>query len=496
MEVLGKFKIGDIVVFQDNKYLPGVKFGDTFRVREESTEHKLFYAENRYSQEKSNWVLANEMEMLDYIAKLDETSLPQAMEILGKFNIGDIVVVVESMTPFANKGEMYEVLQGSTRDKLYFKGPTATARYLSNKASTWRKATAEECAAYYAGITNIENMDKLIHGKYLINDIVVSLKDVGSSRHNGDIFRVQEMSTSSELYYKSGYSSPDRTSFRSATLSEVEAFEKGITNIFDITRKNVLYQYGIGDIIVATQGNTMTNRTPGDLFEVLPNSNEKNLYYGDNHMSSVSTCWRPASQKEIEMYRNGVKNIFKTEKLILGKFKKGDVIVSLINVTSARNKGDIFTVLPSSSYAALYYKQHTSSMSPEDWRLATPDELALFKEGATNIHQKSKPSKILGKFEIGDIVVSLSEFYPYRLDGSIHKVLDTSTSAHLYYGATVNSQNPNDWRLATPKEKASFQQGCIYIGEVQNSLPQLSESMELKFKLINKNKQKTKISDL
>jgi hypothetical protein len=70
--------------------------------------------------------------------------------------------------------------------------------------------------------------------------------------------------------------------------------------------------------------------------------------------------------------------------------------------------------------------------------------------------------KILGKFNIGDIVVSENinpSLVTSRKKGDIYKVLDNSHCNSLYYKKNVCSDvsNKNDWRLATDLEKAAFE---------------------------------------
>ena len=73
--------------------------------------------------------------------------------------------------------------------------------------------------------------------------------------------------------------------------------------------------------------------------------------------------------------------------LVLGKFNKGDVVVSLATMHGSRTIGDMFTVLSTSTKGSLYYGT-TWSMDVTTWRIATPTEAERFKNGDTNIHDK------------------------------------------------------------------------------------------------------------
>lgn len=65
-------------------------------------------------------------------------------------------------------------------------------------------------------------------------------------------------------------------------------------------------------------------------------------------------------------------------------YKVGDIIVSLRNLKPYREVGDMFKII--SLTDVMYYKKQTNSSSPEEWRLATKEEITLFNSGVTHIN--------------------------------------------------------------------------------------------------------------
>jgi len=79
--------------------------------------------------------------------------------------------------------------------------------------------------------------------------------------------------------------------------------------------------------------------------------------------------------------------------------------------------------------------------------------------------------KVLGKFDIGDIVVSLTGINSARNEGDIFKVLDNSSISCLYYRTHIQSARKEDWRLATPNEVMHYKDGIGNIKHI-NQEPQ------------------------
>lgn len=101
-------------------------------------------------------------------------------------------------------------------------------------------ATKEEAEAFAKTLTKAEDYSNiLVFDKYKIGDIVVSLKEVGNSRIEGDLFKVLEDSHEESLSYTLKNASRNDSEWRIATIEEKEAFEKGIKNINLIKKTKV-----------------------------------------------------------------------------------------------------------------------------------------------------------------------------------------------------------------------------------------------------------------
>lgn len=72
---------------------------------------------------------------------------------------------------------------------------------------------------------------------------------------------------------------------------------------------------------------------------------------------------------------------------------------------------------------------------------------------------------VFGKYKIGDIVVSLTDFKP-RCAGGIYKVLKRSDDNVLFYLSTTNSSDADNWRLAIPEEVEAYHNGIKNINDI------------------------------
>ena len=91
--------------------------------------------------------------------------------------------------------------------------------------------------------------------------------------------------------------------------------------------------------------------------------------------------------------------------LVFGKYKVGDVVVSLEQKAPYRVVGDMFEVLKSSGNA-LYYLYNTCSLTSKEWRAATEEEIKAFQQGIKNVNDIPKKQWI-PKYKIGDIFKGL-----------------------------------------------------------------------------------------
>ena len=94
-----------------------------------------------------------------------------------------------------------------------------------------------------------------------IGDTVVSLRDVGGARKNGDIFRVLPASEKDDLFYTKSRSSADKSSWRLATPKEITFYNNGGKNINDMPKKELSplelckQFYSVGDVVESKMGN-------------------------------------------------------------------------------------------------------------------------------------------------------------------------------------------------------------------------------------------------
>jgi len=75
--------------------------------------------------------------------------------------------------------------------------------------------------------------------------------------------------------------------------------------------------------------------------------------------------------------------------------------------------------------------------------------------------------KVFGKYNIGDIVVSIKDMNPCRSQGDMYLVHQKSDANHLYYKEGINSKNIGDWRLATSEEQEAFVNGIKNIKDIK-----------------------------
>lgn len=76
-----------------------------------------------------------------------------------------------------------------------------------------------------------ETSEKEVFGKFIIGDIVVSLRNNKPYREEGDMFRVLPDSKQDVLYYKPSTNSQLPGDWRLATTKECDAFNNGVKNI-------------------------------------------------------------------------------------------------------------------------------------------------------------------------------------------------------------------------------------------------------------------------
>lgn len=149
----------------------------------------------------------------------------------------------------------------------------------------------------------------------------------------------------------------------------------------------------------------------------------------------------------------------KSELLVFDQYKIGDVVVSLEEVGGLRVIGDMFTVLPESRKAALYYKKIANSSNPSSWRAATEIEAAAFKQGITNIKhiipepssppqpEKSQTNTIgLEKLSMDGLIREMQKFIPGYYHGCTLEVVSIPpTRGHVKIGSRFISNVNREW---------------------------------------------------
>lgn len=153
------------------------------------------------------------------------------------------------------------------------------------------------------------------------------------------------------------------------------------------------------------------------------------------------------------------------EELILGKFKKTDVVVSLTNMGNMRKEGDLFKVLTKSSKGALYYKESINSRAGKEWRMATKEEKQAYEKGIKNIKDIVKSNEFLK----GEYIITLDSIYsghsfPKNFifkQRTAHTYLKSeldvngnSNNGFTYY-TKINSSGK--WRYATKEESDEYE---------------------------------------
>lgn len=130
----------------------------------------------------------------------------------------------------------------------------------------------------------------------------------------------------------------------------------------------------------------------------------------------------------------------------------GDIVVSLTTVHEERKDGDILKVLKASTKGRLHYKDNCYSLSHNEWRLATSEEIRFYNNGGKNINDMTK--KELSPLEKCKQMYSVGDVVETTIDGTTHvekitqEILDElSEYSHdsiscmylkgwLYYGRT------------------------------------------------------------
>ena len=201
--------------------------------------------------------------------------------------------------------------------------------------------------------------------------------------------------------------------------------------------------------------------------EAIENYDETYSCVPDTITEAISHGFDWAKSKQGYKYWNNIRysieynTYFKkpeTEILVFGKYKVGDVVVSLTTNGGNRKEGDLFTVKEDSTQHKLCYVKYYGSIQPNDWRLATPEEVSEYNKGIKNINDIKQEAVNCTTQEEWDFV--LSKFNPRGLTtdnfskNSDNKCIITASSNSGYVGcySSKNYLVTNNYTILTFKQ--------------------------------------------
>lgn len=149
--------------------------------------------------------------------------------------------------------------------------------------------------------------------------------------------------------------------------------------------------------------------------------------------------WRYASAEEVNFYKKfdkpfNVKDL-NNPTVVFNKFNIGDIVVSLRDSFHNRLNSEIFKILDKSTKGRLYYKKDNWSCSPNEWRLATPEEIDAYEKGITNLNDM-KSVKTYTKL---DLLLEAERRYPIgtkfidHSEGKERVVLKTDAKEKVHF---------------------------------------------------------------
>ena len=144
----------------------------------------------------------------------------------------------------------------------------------------------------------------------------------------------------------------------------------------------------------------------------------------------------------------------KDEVLVFGVYKVGQIVVSLTEVYESRKEGDLYQVLSPSSKPELYYRTGSASLSPKDWRAATPEEVEAYNQGIRNINEIPK---VKVESSIEDLLEEAKRKYPIgtKLKECLGGWIQNDETG-MISGIPYIQEDKNIW------VKGSYYELCIY----------------------------------
>jgi hypothetical protein len=203
------------------------------------------------------------------------------------------------------------------------------------------------------------------------------------------------------------------TNWRYATEQEVTEYQR-INKPYDVTtltKVETIEKWSVGSYVVALRdgarcipwkkGDIAIFTKKEDTVKLLKNNSD-----GWSCSAEVDVKWFATRQEAEEFAKTLTKEVVekKVEIMIFGKYKIGDIVVSLSS-NDYRATGELFKVLPNpnNKYDTenLYYESSTCSSAISEWRIATQEEKEAFEKGIKNINdiKVDKVSKV--EYEVG-----------------------------------------------------------------------------------------------
>ena len=379
-----------------------------------------------------------------------------------EFKKGDYIVIVSGRKNLDNvvdnfiykQQKNYKCLDVEKSNNNY---PYTTGDVKFNQSGDkWRYATEQEIAEYQrinkpydvTTLTKVETIEKWSVGSY----VVITNKTSGILLPTGTVRKIKAFNGSC-VTVDGDYLAIDRERDNTikwfATKQEAEEFAKTLTKkvVEEKSETLIFGKYKIGDIVVSLSSNGY--RATGELFEVLPNPNNKydteNLYYISDTCSSAISDWRIATQEEKEAFEKGIKNIndIKVDKVSkveyeVGKwYKTEEMFGKFLELT----KNNCF--YSSEHYIGGYYKSTWEFNPGYTWIPATIEELRNFlPEG--HIDRQETKTETMEEFKVGDWIVTNMFNTDNQKELKVVQILEDLSSSYSFdfIYKTSNRNNP------------------------------------------------------
>lgn len=101
------------------------------------------------------------------------------------------------------------------------------------------------------------------------------------------------------------------------------------------------------------------------------------------------------------------------------------------------------------------------------WSYINKENFDKAKETCPHLFEaETKKPLVFGLYNIGDIVVSLTDCNKHRYEGDLYKILRKSDEENLWYKDDIKSTSSEEWRAATPEEIKAYENGIRNINDI------------------------------